>query len=145
MKARQFLIPVLGLWLFSTAGCVSAQRSGDQSAPNPEADWIIDGRPAEFSGEFWRPQDDIENLLDSGFVVPGIGTIHGFWASSQASAIWAGVAFLLSAILPSRSTRDLFACRASGVKRGSLLRKSELSNVVFSFILPVRNPLPSGL
>ena len=28
------------------------------------------------------------------FVVPGIGTIHGFWASSQASAIWAGVARL---------------------------------------------------
>ena len=27
------------------------------------------------------------------FVVPGIGTIHGFWANSQASAIWAGVAF----------------------------------------------------
>ncbi len=25
------------------------------------------------------------------FVVPGIGTIHGFWASSHASAIWAGV------------------------------------------------------
>ena len=25
-------------------------------------------------------------------MVPGIGTIHGFWASSQASAIWAGVA-----------------------------------------------------
>jgi hypothetical protein len=30
------------------------------------------------------------------FVVPGIGAIHGFWASSQASAIWAGVAFFRS-------------------------------------------------
>ena len=30
--------------------------------------------------------------------MPGIGTIHGFCASSQASAIWAGVAFLRSAI-----------------------------------------------
>ena len=39
------------------------------------------------------------------FVVPGIGTIHGFWASSQASAIWAGVAFFRLAISPSRSTR----------------------------------------
>ena len=39
------------------------------------------------------------------FVVPGIGTIHGFWASSQASAIWAGVAFFRSAMLPSRSIR----------------------------------------
>lgn len=26
-------------------------------------------------------------------VVPGMGTIHGFWASTQGSAIWAGVAF----------------------------------------------------
>ncbi len=32
-------------------------------------------------------------------VVPGIGTIHGFCASSQASAIWAGVAFFCSANL----------------------------------------------
>jgi hypothetical protein len=39
------------------------------------------------------------------FVVPGIGTIHGFWASSQASAIWAGVAFLFSAMLPSSLIR----------------------------------------
>ena len=38
------------------------------------------------------------------FVVPGMGTIHGFWASSHASAIWAGVAFFRSAILRSRST-----------------------------------------
>jgi hypothetical protein len=39
------------------------------------------------------------------FVVPGIGTIHGFWARSQASAIWAGVAFFRSAMLPSRLMR----------------------------------------
>ena len=38
-----------------------------------------------------------------------------------------------------------FAFRASGVKRGTMLRKSVLSNVVFSSILPVRKPLPSGL
>ena len=52
------------------------------------------------------------------FVVPGIGTIHGFCASSQASAIWAGVAFFRAAISPSRSTSAWFALRASGVKRG---------------------------
>ena len=34
----------------------------------------------------------------SSLVVPGIGTIHGFCASSQASAICAGVAFFRSAI-----------------------------------------------
>ena len=31
------------------------------------------------------------------------------------------------------------------MKRGRLLRKSELSKVVFSFIFPVRKPFPSGL
>ena len=33
------------------------------------------------------------------FVVPGMGTIHGFCASSQAIAIWAGVAFFCFAKL----------------------------------------------
>src|SRR6267142_145631 len=78
-------------------------------------------------------------------VVPGIGTIHGFCASSHASAICAGVAFFCSAILPSRSTNALFALRFSGVKRGTTVRKSVLSNLVSSVILPVRKPLPRGL
>ena len=51
-------------------------------------------------------------------VVPGIGTIHGFCASSQASAICAGVARFCSPIPCSRSTTGRFALRASGVKRG---------------------------
>ncbi len=37
-------------------------------------------------------------------VVPGIGTIHGFCASSHANAICAGVAPLPAAMRPSRST-----------------------------------------
>ncbi len=78
-------------------------------------------------------------------MVPGIGTIHGFWASSHASAICAGVAFFRSANFVSHSTNARFAFRFSGVKRGTMLRKSPLSNVVFSSIFPVRNPLPSGL
>ncbi len=41
------------------------------------------------------------------FVVPGIGTIHGFWASSQASAIWAGVAFFSAAILAEQIDQGL--------------------------------------
>src|ERR1035438_8498850 len=45
----------------------------------------------------------------------------------------------------SRSTSALFALRASGVKRGRVLRKSELSSLVFSSIFPVRKPLPRGL
>ena len=40
----------------------------------------------------------------------------------------------------SRSTKARFALRASGVKRGTMLRKSELSNVVFSSILPGEEP-----
>ena len=77
-------------------------------------------------------------------VVPGIGTIHGFCASSHASAICAGVAFFRSAILPSILTNALFALRFSGVKRGTTVRKSVLSNLVSSVILPVRKPLPRG-
>ena len=76
------------------------------------------------------------------FVVPGIGTIQGFCASSQARAIWAGVAFFRPAIAPSRSINASFAFRASGVNRGRVLRKSVLSNVVVSSIFPVRKPLP---
>src|SRR5260370_13285789 len=78
-------------------------------------------------------------------VVPGMGTIQGFWASSQASAICAGVAFFRSAILRSRSTKASFALRFSGVKRGTMLRKSLLSNCVSSLIFPVRKPFPRGL
>jgi hypothetical protein len=38
------------------------------------------------------------------FVVPGIGTIHGFCASSQASATCAAAAPFRCVIVPSRST-----------------------------------------
>src|SRR5438093_8498633 len=71
----------------------------------------------------------------AGFVVPGIGTIHGFWASSQASAIWAGVARFCAAIVPSRSTKPWFAFRASAVKRGTTLRKSEGSTADFPSLI----------
>ena len=47
-------------------------------------------------------------------VVPGIGTIHGFCASSQASAICAGVTFFTAAISPSRSTRVWLDLRCAG-------------------------------
>jgi len=38
------------------------------------------------------------------FVVPGIGAIHGLWASTHASAICAGVAFFCAANSPIKST-----------------------------------------
>ena len=50
------------------------------------------------------------------FVVPGMGTIHGFWAKSHASAIFAGVAFFRPAIPATASTNARFAFRFSGVK-----------------------------
>src|SRR4030095_443260 len=73
------------------------------------------------------------------------GTIHGFCASNQANATCAGVEFFFVAIFVRRSTIDRFVFLASGEKRGTTFRKSELSNFVFSSIFPVRNPLPSGL
>ena len=81
----------------------------------------------------------------SSLVVPGIGTIQGFCASSQASAICAGVARFRAPICSSNSTTGRFALRASGVKRGRLVRLSLPPNAVVSSILPVRKPLPSGL
>jgi len=79
------------------------------------------------------------------FVVPGMGTIHGFFASNHASAICAVVAPYPPAIRANNSTSAWFAARASGVNRGRLLRKSLASNFVLASILPVRNPRPSGL
>ena len=78
--------------------------------------------------------------------MPGIGTIHGFCARSQASATWAGVACLRSAMSRRAARRAPgWPSGLSGVKRGTVLRKSLLSKVVSASILPVRKPLPSGL
>ena len=52
---------------------------------------------------------------------------------------------LAAAMAPIRSTSAWLALRASGEKRGTMLRKSSLANVVLSSILPVRKPLPRGL
>ena len=46
---------------------------------------------------------------------------------------------------PISSTTAWFAFRFSGLKRGTVLRKSLESNVVVSSIFPVRKPLPNGL
>jgi hypothetical protein len=57
-----------------------------------------------------------------------MGTIHGFCAKIQASAICAGVASLRCAISFRRSTKARFALRASSWNRGLLGRKSWSSN-----------------
>ena len=80
------------------------------------------------------------------FVVPGIGTIQGFRASSQASAIWAGVACFARRD-PCRANRPApdSPCRASGVKRGNDVAEVGAAELVSSSMAPVRKPLPSGL
>jgi hypothetical protein len=55
-----------------------------------------------------------------GYQAGGIGTIQGFWARSQASAIWARVARLRSAMVPKSSTRARLALRAASEKRGTM-------------------------
>ena len=78
-------------------------------------------------------------------MVPGIGTIHGFWARSQAKAIWPRVTFFCSANWVTISTSTWLALRFSSLKRRTVLRKSVLSNFVSAVIAPVRNPFPRGL
>src|SRR5277367_1477652 len=46
----------------------------------------------------WRESEARLSSSRSRFLVPGIGTIHGFCASSQASAICAGVALFRAAM-----------------------------------------------
>src|SRR6266571_5313881 len=53
------------------------------------------------------------------FVVPGMGTIHGFCARSHASATCAGVAPIRAASADSSVTSAWFALRASAENRGT--------------------------
>ena len=79
------------------------------------------------------------------FRVPGIGTIQGFVPAARPARS--------ARALPPSAPRSRRAGRPgpdwlAGPRArsgGRVLRKSELSNVVFSSILPVRKPLPSGL
>ena len=70
----------------------------------------------------WTATAPMFSSRRSSFVVPGIGTIQGFFASSQASAICAGVAFFFFANAAITSTRAWFALRASAENRGKVLR-----------------------
>ena len=79
-------------------------------------------------------------------VVPGIGTIQGFCASSQASAICAGVAPLLLAISPSTSTSALVGLAALRAETWNAVADiAARRTCVLASIVPVRKPLPSGL
>ena len=80
------------------------------------------------------------------FVVPGIGTIQGFCASSQASAICAGVAFLRVRDRGEQIDQRLVGLaglRREARERGCGCRCCRTSSS--ASIVPVRKPLPSGL
>ena len=73
------------------------------------------------------------------------GQAAALCARIQARAICAGVAPLAAATSLTISTKAMLAFRASGARRGTILRKSVASKIVVSSILPVRNPAPSGV
>ena len=77
--------------------------------------------------------------------VPGIGTIHGCWASSHASASCAGVRALLRRRSTEQST--IAGCLAGlGLRTvGSTARMSPVGEGGRASMVPVRKPLPSGL
>jgi len=82
---------------------------------------------------FWRePEETVIRTLEE----LGIGFV-------PFSAICAGVTFFCSAKERITSTRAWFTLRFSALNRGTLLRKSVLSNFVSESILPVRKPLRS--
>ena len=65
-------------------------------------------------------------------MVPGIGTIQGFWASSQASAIWAGVAFFACRDLTEQIDQRLVGfARFRREARHDVAEVGGLSNCVF--------------
>jgi hypothetical protein len=76
-------------------------------------------------------------------VVPGIGTIQGFCAISQASEICAGVACFRTAQLLAKSTSARLWGRFSGENLDSILRMSPSANRIFASMAPVRKPTPN--
>jgi len=107
---------------------VQALTFGSPSRQNSQAALSMSRRSAGVSATSAPPMFSSRRCR---FVVPGMGTIHGFCARIHASAIWAGVASFRFAIPATTSTNARFALRFSGVKRGRLFRKSVLSNVAF--------------
>src|SRR5262245_28264189 len=59
----------LGFLLIFLFGCSSiGGRDGvfsELRTPQKEADWIIEGKPIEYEGELWYPQDNVDILVDS--------------------------------------------------------------------------------
>src|SRR5438105_1873146 len=77
-------------------------------------------------------------------IVPGIGTIHGFCAVSHASATRAGVVFLRLAHSRTTATHGKLTFSASGSKRGTVDRRSDLMKRLPWLIAPAKRPRPKG-
>jgi len=74
---KRIIISFIGLTLGLGLLCSCASTADPAAlkeifpAPEQEASWVIDGKPAEFEGESWYPQDNIDVLLDSEVVLVG--------------------------------------------------------------------------
>ena len=57
----------VGFMSVSLLGCAVAEKSvlAEFRIPQKEADWIVAGKPIEYEGELWYPQDAIDILLDT--------------------------------------------------------------------------------
>ena len=65
--SKEILPVFLGL-VFLAAGCASPGAKGSNwisASAAVEPEWIRNGEPVEFEGEFWYPADSVENLLNS--------------------------------------------------------------------------------
>ena len=64
LKKLQRLFLCLGMIVFS--GCLGTQVKDDPAAVSGlEPEWVRDGHPIEFEGEFWYPVDNVENFMDT--------------------------------------------------------------------------------
>ncbi len=74
MKGIILKIILLFCVLSLTAGCAGLDGNrGDTTYQFPviEAEWIRNGEPLEYEGEFWYPQDNVDVLLDSEVMLLG--------------------------------------------------------------------------
>ena len=134
----------------SVGGCLSGRSFAASSSEYRAPCTVICGRGAldvaeVVRGELDGGRPDVLLAGDAASWCPGSARSRASGRAARRARSGRASRSCAAAMLPSRSTSAWFAFRASGVKRGTVLRKSVLSKVVFSSILPVRKPLPSGL
>ena len=55
----------LSVSLFGCSATAEKNVLAEFRIPQKEADWIVEGKPIEYQGELWYPQDAVDILLDS--------------------------------------------------------------------------------